>query len=214
MRPYRYFSDRSNNNPQYDAKLYSSAGHILIALKATEGKAFVDPYYKARRDAARDAGLWVLSYHFCRPDGDAVDMLEEAHNFVSTIEPLDRYDLVCLDFEVWHPDGVHAGNAYVRNFSASITKDIMRMPVLYSYAYFLEAQSSAILTNGQEYWVAAYGSAPPSLIGFRRPWAWQFTDGTMGPEPHAAAGMGPGDQSLLSTSAARRLRSHRPAKRC
>ena len=51
-------------------------------LKATDGRATLDPSYPQNANGARGAGIRIGAYHFARPDGTPDDAVEEATFFV------------------------------------------------------------------------------------------------------------------------------------
>lgn len=212
MKPTPYFADRSDNNPAPDFELYAQAGHILCALKATEGVDHVDPKHQQWSMQAHAAKVAVCHYHFCRPSIDTtVDA--EAELFTKVLSgTLTQTGLIALDIEVEHPDGIRATNAYANAFSREILRAYRLLPIVYTGLSFLEAHGPDLLLSGQSVWVAAWGPTPVLPSWAKRLWAWQYTNGEIGPYPHAMAGMGVGDGSRLSGPAYRRVKRHRPAK--
>jgi GH25 family lysozyme M1 (1,4-beta-N-acetylmuramidase) len=67
-----------------DMKKIREAGHSFIILKATEGTSCVNKSYRRLRDAAREEGLVVGSYHFAKPKNDPV---KEAKHYFSEAGP-------------------------------------------------------------------------------------------------------------------------------
>src|SRR5438309_1441589 len=77
------FVDLSSNNQggvaALNAREYSSAGHLLVALKSTEGEAYVNPDWGPQVNDAHAHRLGVLHYHFLRPDQGTSPTLEARH---------------------------------------------------------------------------------------------------------------------------------------
>lgn len=86
--------DLSHNNANANLQQAQAAGIVGVIHKATQGVAFVDPTYAARRQAAANAGLLWGAYHF----GTAADPVAQAKFFLRGASPAAK-DLIVLDFE-------------------------------------------------------------------------------------------------------------------
>ena len=96
----RNFADLSSNNGPgaLDGPAYARAGHVLLAVKATDGTGYVNPDWAGQVREAHAAGVGVLHYHFAeRAGAPAV----QAAAFVHTVsaEFNWRSDGICLDLE-------------------------------------------------------------------------------------------------------------------
>lgn len=77
----------------YQSATFSTKGLAFAFVKATEGKSYVNPKYRAQVAHARAAGLVVGHYHFGRNGGAA-----EADFFLSKLE-LHAGDILAFDWE-------------------------------------------------------------------------------------------------------------------
>jgi lysozyme len=205
----RKFADLSNNNPGgVEWGLYHQAGHRLIGLKATEGTGFVDDTHAIRSENAHKNGIWVLHYHFGHANMDA-DL--QARAFWNQVKGhFASKDFAALDIEV--NDGLSDVQVatWSNNFIAGFQKLSGHSMIVYSDQSFLSGLLSAGLRwPGGRAWVAAYGPSEPSIRGVTT-WAWQYTDGGQGPEPHHYAGVGDCDGSILNLGTYLRLRLGKP----
>lgn len=194
----RYFADISNNQAKVDLATYARAGHRVIALKASEGTGYVDPTYRARVVEAHKHGLAVLHYHFARPDRHPYGQ-PEARWFAALVRPhLARGDRVVLDIEVQHPRGWRELVAYVHEFEHELSIQTHHKLIGYSGAAFMQAAGAAMQIRARRWWVANYTEKLWLPKWLRSAWAWQRTDGKVGPAPHSCAGIGRCDVSILS----------------
>src|SRR5271157_1968564 len=99
MRASRLMADVSSNNPILITKQYAEAGHRRIAIKATEGTAFINPELHGWASSAHTIGLAVSFYHYGHPEGN--NSQAEARHFWEAIRGLWRPgDTVSLDLEL------------------------------------------------------------------------------------------------------------------
>lgn len=190
-----YFADVSSNNPAFDAHAYKAAGHTIVAIKATEATGYTNPRYAEWVRAARRTRLTVAHYHFARPerhDGAA----EFAHFWEVAGPVFKRGDYVVLDLETNAGDP-RANVAFAHAFYAAC-KAKGHNAVLYGSSSYIWSCGPALAPPGGRVWVAAYGPRPGALPAGMRQWAWQFTDGQIGPAPHACAGVGHCDVSTVN----------------
>ena len=192
------FADISSNNSQFDAHKYASAGHLMIAIKATEGTGYANPYWPRWTIDAHTQRLAVTHYHYCRPDQS--DPKLEAQRFWDCVRPhfAAKTDRLALDIET---DNEADWPAYLAEVDAELHRLSGIDAIGYTYAAAITPQLQ--LRSGK-WWIASYGTSQPS--GARRKlangslWAWQYTDGHVNPShgPTAAAGIGHCDMSVLS----------------
>lgn len=202
----RFFADLSSNNHTFDARAYRKAGHLVVAIKATEGLGFVDAPDRARVHEAHDAGVKVIHYHFGRPDLHP-DGRSEARAFWAQVRPLFRRgDRLALDLEKEAP-GVNM-SVYAANFMDEVRKQAKASGVKLRHWLWLYTFTSFYREHGLRLpwhsllWLADFGA--PILgrrAGLPRIFAHQFTDGVNGPPPHALTGTGASDVNKLSMRA-------------
>lgn len=203
---WRYFADQYEGNADPDLELYAHYGHTLYAHKATEGLHHIDTKHAERTRRAHEQGLCVLHYHFCRPDQGQLSEAE-AVAFWRVVKPVwQPGDRLALDCETEGGRPWAGGPKYVPNIAASLHRGAGVFPWTYGSTFFLETAIPRSFLNGNPRWQAAYGPKP-GMSPWRKPWvAWQFTDGQIGPRPHAVAGIGECDVSMLALRQAIALR--------
>lgn len=186
-RSFRYFADVSSNNGRINIQDYSRAGHCLLAIKATQGSGYVNPYHSEQCKIAHEFGLTVLHYHWL--DTSAVG--PQIENFRTTYLPHWRDgDYPGFDAE---EEDLTTGfiNKTLANYKLLTTHD----PVGYVPLVKLEG----LVIPGKRLWFPDYNlnQYVPTGNGFKL-WSWQFTDGQKGQLPHRCAGIGNCDISVLS----------------
>jgi len=205
----RIFADISNNNSDrhFNFEAYREAGHRVIGIKATEGIGFIDPFHDqwcAR--AHQKAKLHVIHYHFGHV-GQSPQTQGEF--FWAHVKPrFGRNDFLCIDIEGGGVDGhgIDATAAWTNDFANHLIKVSGHHPVGYSNESELrELVKAGVRLPTNRWWIAAYGPSRPSIGGVKT-WAWQYSNGVIGPQPHEAPGVGKGDMSKLNRGTALRLR--------
>lgn len=169
-------------------------GIVGVMHKATEGTGFVDPTYHARRADALAAGLWWGAYHF----GVGGDAQAQADFFLSTVNPGPN-DLLALDFEQ-NGSGSSMTLAEAEQFVTQVQSATARWPGLYGGEYLkqlLGDNQSQTLANCW-FWLSEYGPEAHVPANWQTWTMWQYTDGTVGPEPHAVAGAGNCDRDQFN----------------
>lgn len=169
-------------------------GIVGVIHKATEGLGDVDPEYMNHRSAALAAGLWWGAYHFATGD----DAVQQAEHFLSVVSP-GPSDLLVLDFEQ-NPSGSSMSVAGAEAFVSYVQQATGRWPGFYSGAYIkqlLGDNTSATLANCW-FWLSEYGPAAHVPANWPTWTMWQYTDGSVGPEPHAVSGVGNCDRDQFN----------------
>lgn len=186
--------DLSHFNHVTDFSVVKSAGIVGIIHKATEGLAGVDPMYSTRRSQALAAGLWWGAYHFATGD----DAAAQAQHFLSVVNPQPT-DLLVLDFEQ-NPTGSSMTLAGAEQFVTTVQAATGRWPGFYSGSYIKELlgeNQNATLANCW-FWLSEYGPTPRVPANWPTWTMWQYTDGTIGPEPHSVEGVGNCDRDQFN----------------
>ena len=191
--------DLSHYNAQVDFDQAAQAGLIGVIHKATEGLAYVDPTYAARRPQAEGAGLLWGAYHF----GTDADGVAQADHFLSTVGPANGAMLLALDFEA-NAAGGSMTLAQAQAFVTHVQTRTGRWPGLYSGAYvksLLGGKPDPVL--GQcWFWLAEYGPTPVVPPAWKTWTLWQYTDGSTGDPPYAWPGVGTCDRDQYNGDAA------------
>lgn len=186
---YELFADVSSNNGQIDIPHYSRAGHVLIAIKATQGDNYTNPDHLEQCNIAHEFGLTVLHYHF----SDLRDSTpqSEINHFRDIYNKAWRDgDKTCFDIEDTEyqtPEVQYANNILKKYYLQS-----SRMAALYSNRDKLLTTLAGVKVPGDKIWEADYNFGSP----FDN-WAKQYTNGETGPEPHFYSGIGKCDGSMI-----------------
>lgn len=186
--------DLSHHNGNVDFTAARADGIAAVFHKASQGTGYVDPAYASNRAKAEAAGILWGAYHF----GTGDDPAAQAAHFLAAIgDP--HGVLLVLDFE---PDtqGTSMSLAQARAFVQQIEAKTGKWPGLYSGSLIkqeLGGASDPVLANCW-LWLSEYGptaKVPPCW----RSWTfWQYTDGNIGPGPHAVAGIGACDRDQFN----------------
>lgn len=209
MRYNRYFADTSSAQPDVNMHDYADAGHLLIAIKATEGVDYVNPYHRGQCLAAGGRHVAVCHYHFARPDqGNAPDM--EAEHFWSAVDYLaGPYDYLTLDLERATPNGWKHDPLWSSEFDATIRSLSRFRTILYANRSTLESGEGWLTADPKRVhdadWSTRPDYAPPGYECVFR----QFTDGVVGPQPQAFAGIGRCDGNYMAADVFNHLRQYR-----
>lgn len=203
--PVRYFADISSNNVRFDAGAYHRAGHVLVAIKATEGTTYDDPRYMPWLLRAHHEGVGVVHYHFARPDlGNAPDA--EADFFLDRVlHHTGPRDYLALDLERgvdgdWGHDPV-----WSYDFDRRVRERSRFHTILYISGSRLAGREGWLYGDNRRVWIADWGDKPTTPpLGYVMVF-WQFTDGVTGRGPHLFAGVGRCDGDLMSRAVFGRL---------
>jgi GH25 family lysozyme M1 (1,4-beta-N-acetylmuramidase) len=167
-----------------DWDLLPGQGIRFVAIKASEGTYYVNPYYPSDAHAAAAAGLAVLPYVFASPNraGGAAT----ADYAVRTIgSGRGRLPLVVdLENDPYnrHADcyGLHvpATIAWIAAFTARAKALTKRYPVIYTTtAWWRECTGSTGQFRRDPLWLAAFDGTRPTVPTAWRDWTfWQYND--------------------------------------
>lgn len=186
--------DLSHHNANVDFNTVKQSGIAGIIHKATQGPTYTDPTYADRKKQAVEAGLMWGAYHF----GTGGDAAGQAAHFLDVVQPGPN-DLLVLDFEE-NTSGSTMTLEEAEDFVSYIHEKTGHWPGFYSGKDIKEAlgnRTDTILANCW-FWLAQYGShavVPPAW----ETWTlWQYTDGNVGPGPHAVNGIGNCDRDKFN----------------
>lgn len=190
-------ADVSSNNGHIDIAQYSRAGHAAIAIKASQGTGYENPFHDSWSNQAHRFGLTVIHYHFC----DASSIQYQIDKFRHVYHKAWRKgDYACFDIET---PGLDA------SFASSILHlyyvETQNFPIFYTYQDDLNNQLRGTKVPGGRLWIANYSSNPLQIPGGYTVWARQYTDGSAGPEPHFYSGIGNCDGSRITAGVAKAL---------
>ncbi len=185
------FADLSSNNSEFHVSTYAQAGHVIVAVKATEGVHYVNPDHRPWCLAAGGHRMHVIHYHFARPDlGDGPEA--EARFFLEVALPLaGGRDYLVLDLERATPQGWTHDPAWSHAFDSHVRAHSRFATIPYASRSTLQSvQGDWLAAEPKRTWDADWSTTPDWApagyqVAFR-----QFTDGVHGPEPHSLPGVG------------------------
>lgn len=188
--------DISHHNGNINLQQAKTAGIVGVIHKATQGLTDVDPMYVTNRSQAQAAGLLWGAYHF----GTGGDGAGQAEHFLQTVGTFEN-TLLVLDFEQ-NPGGSSMSLQDARDFVTQVNQATGRFPGLYSGSYVKELLGSNKdpLLAQCWLWLAEYG--PNAIVPANwSTWTmWQYTDGSVGPQPHSVPGIGNCDRDKFNGS--------------
>jgi lysozyme len=186
--------DLSHHNGDVDLNRAKNDGIVGVIHKATQGTAYADPVYTVNRAKAEAAGLYWGAYHF----GVGGDGVSQADHFLTVVQP-QRSTLLVLDFEA-NPQGPSMTLEEARAFVTHIFEQAGRWPGFYSGHYIKELLGTQVdpVLSKCWLWLSQYGPTPVVPANWPTWTFWQYTDGGIGPGPHAVDGIGRCDRDFFS----------------
>ncbi|HEY5885329.1 MAG TPA: glycoside hydrolase family 25 protein [Pyrinomonadaceae bacterium] len=188
--------DISHHNGNVNLQAAKGDGIIGVIHKATQGQTGVDAMYQTNRSKATAAGLLWGAYHF----GTGGNGVAQAQHFLDVVGTFDN-TLLVLDFEQ-NPGGASMSLADARAFVTQVNQVTGRFPGFYSGSYIKQ-----LLGSGKDpvlaqcwLWLPQYGPTPVVPANWSTWTMWQYTDGTVGPQPHVVAGIGNCDRDKFNGS--------------
>ncbi|MPW23115.1 muramidase [Paraburkholderia sp. CNPSo 3157] len=190
--------DISHHNDPVDFKGLKAAGIVGVIHKATQGLNLPDQTYEKHHDAAMQAGLLWGAYHF----GTDCDGVQQAVHFIETVGDT-KNTVLALDFES-NPTGPSMSLEEARAFVTHVFLVTGRYPGFYSGHDIKEqlgTRSDPVLANCW-FWLAQYGPTAVVPPNWSKWTLWQYTDGSLGPDPTEIPNIGRFDRDLFNGSEA------------
>ena len=151
-------------------------GIEVVYIRASEGRGYVDPYFRENYEKAKANGLRTGFYHFLTATNVA-EAKEEAEFFVSNIKGLEPDCRLAMDFEVFDGLSVSAINEISRAFLEAVEKLSGKECVIYSDAYNARTVFSKELADDYPIWVADYFVEEPESNDKWKFWVgFQYSD--------------------------------------
>ena len=164
--PRLYGVDLSHANVDVDLHQLVGAGSLtFIALKATEGQAFIDPMFRDRFQRIVEflPGAYVLAYHYLRTDSSPGDQMRHFGDILKDAGYLDHTQTLApaIDAErgLQGQQPTAADVTAAVNAFASLTGC---WPGVYSGLDYWRTNLSTDVDPAYR-WVARYASTPPSM---------------------------------------------------
>ena len=152
------------------------AGIEVVYIRASEGRGYVDPYFRENYEKAKANGLRTGFYHFLTATNEA-EAKEEAEFFVSNIKGLEPDCRLAMDFEVFDGLDVSTINEISRVFLETVEKLSGKECVIYSDAYNARTVFSKELAEDYPIWVADYFVEEPESNDKWKFWVgFQYSD--------------------------------------
>lgn len=190
------FADISSNNEGFDPVAYRDAGHILIAIKATEGAGYVNPDHRAWSYAAQIHRIAVIHYHFARPDlGDSPE--SEANRFLEVALPMAAgRDYLALDLERGTPQGWEHDPNWSRRFDQCVQAHSRFHTILYASRATLATADDWLVGPHRRVWDADWSADPDYAPPGYHVAARQQSGVTSGVPPFSLPGVGACDVNV------------------
>lgn len=164
------------------------SGIRFAFIKATEGPAYVNPYYASDRAGAGAAGIRIGAYDFARPRGATVALATaagraQADRFVSVARPRAGDIAPTLDMEETGGLPPTRLTAWTRGWIDEVTARVGVHPIVYTSPLFWQlrlANTREFALDGVRLWIANWGVSQPAVPAAN--WAgqgwtfWQWTD--------------------------------------
>ena len=152
------------------------AGIEVVYIRASEGRGYVDPYFRENYEKAKANGLRTGFYHFLTATSVS-EAKEEAEFFVSNIKGLEPDCRLAMDFKVFNGLDVSAINEISRVFLETVEKLSGKECVIYSDAYNARTVFSKELAEDYPIWVADYFVEEPESNDKWKFWVgFQYSD--------------------------------------
>jgi lysozyme len=183
-----------HNGNVIDFAALRRAGIVGVIHKATQGLGGPDPTYTDHRQAAIQAGMLWGAYHF----GTDSDGVQQAVNFLETVGNTSN-TLLALDYES-NPTGPSMSLEEARAFVTHVQLTTGRYPGFYSghdIKQQLGANTDSVLANCW-FWLAQYGPTPVVPPNWSKWTLWQYTDGSLGPQPTQIPNVGRFDRDIFN----------------
>jgi GH25 family lysozyme M1 (1,4-beta-N-acetylmuramidase) len=167
-----------------------ATGYSFVAIKATEGDYYVNPYYATDAPAAVAAGMYVAAYHFAIPSGpDGATQAQYAVTNAGSYQVGGHYLPLMLDLEYDPYNNTdHLNECYGLTPSAMVTwissfvakaKALTGVnPIIYTpQAWWDTCTANNTQFRGFVLWVPAFASGSPGALpsGWNSWTMWQYS---------------------------------------
>jgi GH25 family lysozyme M1 (1,4-beta-N-acetylmuramidase) len=204
-----YFGDVSSAQPHVNMQDYADAGHMLIAIKASEGTSYVNPYHRGQALAAGSRHVAVVHYHFARPDVNASPELEAEH-FIRVTDGLrGPFDYLVCDVERAAPAGWSHDPAWFRKFDIYVRAHTWYRTILYASKSTLQISDAWFEDQPKRVWDADWSTDPDYAPAGYSVIFRQINDGVVGPGPLTLAGIGECDVNYMDRQVFNHLHEYR-----
>lgn len=156
--------DVSHWQGEIDWPRVANTEYKFAFVKATEGTAFTDWYFKRNMDNGSNEGMLMSAYHFARPDLDNSGA-EEAEYFLSVVgEYIEGgYLRPVLDLEVSGGLGRKALSDWVVDWMETVEGETGVEPLLYTNYYYIDQKLNSSVVN-YDLWIAYWNCDPSPSV--------------------------------------------------
>lgn len=148
------------------------ASYTFVIVKATEGKTYVNPKWRAQIQAASGNGQLLGLYHYCRPENNSPQA--EAKHFVDTIRDYIGKAVLAAD---WEQTALKYSATWLLTFMQEVERLTGTKPLLYiQQSALLSGKYNGIAKAGYPLWMAQYNSRmSPRHGAWQSVTIWQYT---------------------------------------
>lgn len=161
--------DLSSNNPT-SQRIAAIKENDAVIVKATEGKTYVNPYWKSDIRRAIGEGKVIGLYHYARPESNSAK--EEAIHFCYTVREYIGQAVLVLD---WEGKALECAQTWAREWLDTVYQLTGVRPLVYVSEAYRKRVGVAVQSGNYGLWVAKYSKKEPQAD----PWAfkamWQYT---------------------------------------
>lgn len=150
--------------------MYAKYGFVIV--KATEGRTYVNPKWRAQIQAASENGQLLGLYHYCRPENNSPQA--EAKHFVDTIRDYIGKAVLAAD---WEQTALRYSATWLLTFLQEVERMTGTKPLLYIQQSAISGgKYNSIADAGYPLWMAQYNKKMSSRIGgWKKVTIWQYT---------------------------------------
>lgn len=173
------FADISHYQSNVDLQAYKDGGYDRIAMKATDGKGYLDPTFNQRWEWAGRLGLKRIAYHFARNSNNGRD---ECNWFLSRLQLAGHRDDDILCYDTEDTADMQWASSRAREFTDQAVLHGFTQGWIYSGRWFLDPahiEAGTLPAGWQNLWIS---DTTPANIELPRGWsheqlvAVQYTD--------------------------------------
>lgn len=196
--------DASHYQGMVQWRSVAGSGMAFCFIKATQGIAFVDPYFQTNWSGSQAAGLLRGAYHFGQASTDATAQAQFFYDTVRADATLGPQDLPpVLDLETLDGQSPEDTLQWTLQFLARTDALFGRQTVLYTDAGFWQqlcALPGCEVLASRPLWLAAYSATPRIPLPWNAWTFWQYSDGTSNGGTPVPGVTGPVDQDWFAGS--------------
>lgn len=148
------------------------AQYSFVIVKATEGRTYVNPKWRAQIRAASENGQLLGLYHYCRPENNSPQA--EARHFVDTIRDYIGKAVLAAD---WEQRALRYSASWLLRFMKEVERLTGTKPLLYIQQSAISGgKYNSIARAGYPLWMAQYSKRmSPRHGAWKDVTIWQYT---------------------------------------